>query len=125
MIDKEKYRPVLEKELEEVKKELSTIGIHNPENPSDWIAVPDGASTTEADPNDAADRVEEWDERRGAVAVLETRYNNLVRALKKMEGDTYGICEISGEEIEKERLDANPAARTSKAHMNEESNLSR
>ena len=109
--------------LAELETELKAIGIHNPKNPSDWIAVPEGTGGNEADLNDAADKAEEWGERRSTVAVLETRYNNLVRALKKIEEGTYGVCEISGEEIEPERLDANPAARTNKAHMNDESTL--
>ena len=31
---------------------------------------------------------------------------------------TYGTCEVSGEQIEEDRLEADPAARTCKAHMN-------
>ena len=123
MVDRETYKVRLETMLAELTKEIATIGIHNPENPSDWKAVPEGAMSAEADPNIAADRVEEWEERRSTVAVLESRYNNLVRALKKIEMGTYGVCEISGEKIETDRLDANPAARTSKAHLEEENKL--
>ena len=36
---------------------------------------------------------------------------------------TYGSCEISGEAIEVERLEANPAARTCKAHIEREAEL--
>ncbi len=32
------------------------------------------------------------------------------RALEKIEDDTYGICDVSGEEIPKKRLDAVPYA---------------
>jgi len=99
--------------------------IHNPEVESDWIATPEGVGVGEPDPNVAADRVEEWDERRALVATLETRYNNVTRALKKIEEGAYGVCEISGEEIESDRLDANPSARTCKAHLEEEANLPR
>ena len=48
---------------------------------------------------------------------LEIRYNDIKDALDKIEKNKYGICEVSGEEIEEERLIANPAARTCKAHM--------
>jgi len=125
MKDTEKYKKLIEEALVTLEAELKTIGIHNPKNESDWIAVPEGPGSNEADLNDAADNVEEWGERRATVAVLETRYNNLVRALKKIDDGTYGVCELSGEEIEEDRLDANPAARTSKAHMNEEASLSK
>ncbi|MDB9944380.1 TraR/DksA C4-type zinc finger protein [bacterium] len=124
MTNTETYKQRLEEELTSLQKELSAIGIHNPENSSDWVAVPEGVNVTESDPNDAADRVEDWDERRATVAVLEKRYNNLVRALKKIEEGNYGTCEISGEPIEEDRLDANPAARTCKSHLDQEGSLS-
>lgn len=122
-IDTTSYKSRLEEERRELTEELKTIGIHDPDNTENWIATPEGVETSEADPNVGADRVEEWDERRAIVATLETRYNNITRALKKIEDGTYGTCEVSGEEIEKERLDANPAARTCKAHLDEEKNL--
>lgn len=117
------YKERLEKLLSEVTEELTHIGIHNPENPSDWVAVPEGMSVGEADENVAADRVEEWDERRALVATLETRYNNIVRALAKIEEGTYDTCEVCGKPIEEDRLNANPAARTDKEHMEDESTL--
>jgi len=36
--------------------------------------------------------------------------------LKKIEDGTYGICEVGGEEIPEDRLDANPSARTCIEH---------
>jgi len=68
-----------------------------------------------------ADRTEEYDERRATLATLEGRYNNIRLALKKITDGNYGICEVSGEPIEEDRLEANPAARTCKAHMEETS----
>ena len=121
-IDTAPYKARLEKLLAEITEELSAIGIHNPDNPSDWEAVPEPI-VAEADPNDVADRVEEWDERRAVVAQLETRYNNIVRALRKIEEGTYDTCEVCGKPIEEDRLNANPAARTDKAHIGEESDL--
>ena len=121
-IDTNAYRDRLEKMLADITEELKTVGIHNPEVASDWEAVPDPA-TAEPDPNDAADRVEEWDERRAIVAELETRYNNIVRALAKIEAGTYDVCEVCGKQIEEDRLNANPAARTDKEHIDEEQNL--
>jgi len=117
------YKSQLEMMLKELTSELGAIGIHNPQNPQDWIAVPEGVDTQEADTDLVADVAEEWDERQGLVATLEKRYNDVTRALGKIESGTYGICEISGEHIEETRLDANPAARTNIAHMNEEGTL--
>lgn len=121
-VDTTTYKERLEKLRATVTEELASIGIHNPENPSDWVATPD-AIIGEPDPNDVADRVEDWDERRALTATLETRYNNIVRALKKIEEGTYDTCEVCGKPIEEDRLNANPAARTDKAHMEDETNL--
>lgn len=112
----------LEEMLAALTKELQAIGIHNPDVKEDWIATPEGTEVGEADPNVGADRVEEWDERRAIVATLEVRYNNITRALSKIENGTYGTCEVSGKEIEADRLEANPAARTCKEYMDQETN---
>ena len=123
MIDTTTYKEALEADLRAITTELGTLGIHNPNNENDWIATPEQRNTKEADPNVSADRTEDWTERRAAMAPLETRYKNIKRALKKIETGTYGICEISGADIEADRLQAHPAARTCKAHLHEEANL--
>ena len=122
-IDINNYKERLESELAELTKELQSLGIHNPQVPEDWIATPSEAADAEPDPNEQADRVEDWQERRATLALLETRYNNINRALKKITDNEYGVCEIGGEEIEEDRLDANPAARTCKEHLEEEAKL--
>lgn len=122
-VDTSVFKARLEKLLGDITEELTTIGIHNPDNPSDWIATPEGVAEHEADPNISADRVEAWDERAALVATLETRYNNIVRALKRIEEGTYDVCEVCGKPIQEARLDANPAARTDIEHREEESNL--
>lgn len=122
MIDTAAYTSRLREELEKVTGELGELGIHNPHVTQDWIATED-ASEEEADPNLVADRTEDWIEKTGEVEALEARFNDLKRALQKIDAGTFGICEIGGEEIEDDRLDANPAARTCKAHMNDEQDL--
>ena len=59
------------------------------------------------------------EERSGIGAELEERLLDVNRALKKIDKGAYGACEISGEQIEEDRLRANPAARTCKKHLNE------
>lgn len=122
-VDTATYKDRLEQELATITEELQSLGIHNPDVPEDWQAIPTGVEVGEADPNVGADRVEDWDTRRATLANLETRYNNIRRALTKIADGTYGVCEISGEAIETDRLDANPAARTCKAHINNEADL--
>lgn len=119
MIDTYAYKTRLLAELEELTKELKTIGVHNPNNPSDWIAIPDGVDANEPDTDAVADVTEEWDTRASLVAELEMRYNDITRALQKIEDATYGFCEVCGEPIEQDRLDANPSARTDKAHIHD------
>jgi len=113
------YKQKLDAELVEIKKELSTLGIHNPQVKEDWITTPDSPVTSEPDPNDAADVAEEWIERRGILSQLETRYNNITTALKKIEDGNYGNCEVCNNPIEPERLEVNPSAKTCETHMNE------
>ncbi len=118
------YMKELEAELAELTRELTSIGIHNPENPSDWIAVPEGVDANQSDTDLLADVVEEWDERAALVATLERRYNDITRALAKITAGTFGTCEICSAPIESDRLEVNPSARTCKAHMNDEGTLS-
>ncbi len=44
--------------------------------------------------------------------MLEREYHDVNKALKKIEDGTYGICEVTGETIPYERLEANPTATT-------------
>lgn len=122
-IDINAQKAILRTEEEELVKELKTLGIENPQTDKDWIPTPGEPADTESDMNIVADRSEEWGERRGTLDVLETRLNNVRRALKKIDNETYGICELCGKTIEVDRLTANPAARTCKEHINDEEKL--
>jgi len=123
MIDTTKYKEALQLDLVQIVQDLKGLGIHNPQVREDWIATPGGDVDTEPDANVAADRVEDWAERRATMAPLEIRFNNINLALKKIGDGTFGICEIGGEKIEEDRLNFHPSARTCKAHINDESEL--
>jgi len=123
--NEEQYLTLLQTELSELKEQLQKLGVRNPDTPSDWIASPSETSDAEPDPNDLGDRSEDWQENRGTLSALETRFNNLKRALVKINNGGYGSCEICNEVIEEDRLVANPAARTCKVHLEEESSLSK
>lgn len=116
------YKEKLESMLKAIKAELSTIAVYNHEQ-DDWDVTTDSADNDDADINAQADAVEEADEKIAILASLETRYRNIKRALAKIETGDFGICEISGEPIEAKRLEANPAARTCIAHLDEEAFL--
>ena len=117
----EEHKKYLETELENLVAELKTIAVQD-SNTGDWVAQPEKV-TAEADANVGADTTEDWNERRAVVGQLETRYHNVLIALKKFEDGSYGTCEICGEQIEADRLDANPAARTCKIHLEREREL--
>lgn len=119
----QKYKEKLQSELALLEKELSTVGRVNPENPKDWEAVPEEMDITNADPNETADTIESFENNTAILKQLETRHEEIKRALAKIDDGSYGICEIGGEEIEEDRLEANPAARTCKAHMGQEKEL--
>lgn len=117
----EKYKKLLEEELATVTEELQSVGRINPDNPQDWQPTEgEHAVSHPADLLDQADHIEEYEERTAILKQLEIRWNEIKDALKRIEDGTYGICSVSGEEIETERLEANPAAQTCIAHMNEE-----
>lgn len=117
--DLEYFKKKLEKEKALLLEELKTIGKVNPANPSEWQPGPVNMDIDTADENEVADKFEEYEENNVILEQLEKQLHGVEDALKKIEEGTYGICEISGEKIEKERLEANPSARTSIKHMRE------
>jgi len=122
-LNTESYKNKLTEALAHVTDELRALGIHTTKNPKDWVATPSPEAGPEPDPNDAADRVEEWDEHAATLAELERQYNDVTRALQKIEDGAYGVCEVGHEKIETDRLDANPAARTCKMHLGQEASV--
>ena len=117
--DLEYFKQKLEAEKANLEAELGTIGRKNPDNQADWEATGTSLDVLKSDENEVADTIEEYEGNTAIVKNLEKSYNEVLRALGKIENGTYGICEISGDPIEKERLEANPAARTSLAHVGE------
>jgi DnaK suppressor protein len=93
--------------------ELKTVDAEIEENKSQPST--EDASATERD--EIADKIEDLEESQGENKVLIARRNALAIALDKIDEGTYGVCEIGGEPIEEERLEADPAARTCMAHM--------
>ena len=83
MIDTSLIKEQLLEDLAKLTSELKELGIHNPQNGADWIAIPNDVEVFEADENVSADRVEDWEERNATINALEVSYNNLVLALQK------------------------------------------
>lgn len=117
MIDITKYKQRLLEEKDKLEKELATLGRKNPDNQDDWEAVEPDMNTDTADEEDRADAIEAYETNTAILNNLEIRLSDVQIALDKIEKGNYGICEVSGQEIESDRLDANPAAKTAKAFM--------
>lgn len=111
------FEEKLTKELAELEAELGSVGRKNPDNPKDWEAVPEKMDTLAADESELADSMESFEGNAAILNQLETRYNEVKQALARIRAGTYGICTKSGEIIEKDRLEANPAATTCKKHL--------
>jgi DnaK suppressor protein len=109
----------LEEERILVISELKNVGIvKNEKSPDDWQAVPADMEIQRPDANEVADRIESYEGNTAIVQELEKRLNEIDRALTLMKENKFGLCEKCGKEIESDRLEANPAAKTCKEHMN-------
>lgn len=64
-----------------------------------------------SDREDNTTEVEQYADTLPVEITLEKKLRDIIAALEKMEKGTYGICIECGEEIEIERLRANPSAR--------------
>jgi RNA polymerase-binding transcription factor DksA len=117
-IDTGHFKALLEAEKQALEEQLSGIAEPKSADETDWVAKQDVPNDS-ADREDVAGALENFENNESTIGVLETQLNEVKHALDKIENGTYGICEISGEQIELDRLEANPSARTSKAHMND------
>ncbi len=111
------FKEKLTKELALLEEELSTVGRRNPSNPDDWEATAPQDNVSTADRNEVADEIEDYETNTAILKDLEIRYNEVKSALMRIDEGAYGYCEITKTPIEIERLEANPAARTCKAHL--------
>lgn len=115
-----KFQEKLEQEKKVLLEELGQLGRVN-QKTGDWESTPEEAGAPQADPNDAADRFEGFEERSSTLDSLESRLREVEAALERIRTGKYGRCEICGEPIEKKRLEANSAARTCLRHLNSKS----
>lgn len=112
----EHFRKKLEAEKVKLETEMGGVGRRNLSVPGDWEAIP-SETGTEADLIDQADVVTSRETNTAILADLEARYDSILSALSRIEKKTYGKCEVCGEKIEEERLEADPAATTCKKDL--------
>ena len=117
-MDKKKIKEQLEEERDALLVQMKDMGKLNPDT-GEWEAIPEEQEFPEADQNDLADRFEEFEERSSMMRTLEPRLKNILKALKSLPNDSFGKCKVCKKDIEMARLEANPAARTCKKHLEE------
>ena len=116
MLDKNKIKEKLETEKNKLVEQLGDIGRYDPET-GDWEAVPEENPVPESDQNDMADRFEDYEGRSSTLNILEQRLKKVLDALKGLGRKSFGRCEVCGKDIETDRMEANPAAKTCKEHI--------
>ncbi len=119
-MDKKKIKEKLEKERDTLLEEMRDMGKLNTDT-GEWDATPEESDVPETDQNDMADRFEDFEEKSSTIKVLESRLNSILKALKNINKESFGVCEVCKKDIELSRLEANPAARTCKKHLNKTS----
>ncbi len=114
--DIQKYKNILEDKLKKLEEEI--VEIAEKESDSTWEAIQTETNIDTADRQDVADAVENYESNSSITSTLEREIFDVRDALAKIETGTYGVCEVCQKEIETERLDAEPQARTCELHMN-------
>ena len=111
-----KYKKLLEKELKLVEGEMQEIARKNPDKKGDWEAIENDFNVDQADEEEVAEDIENFNANESLLRSLEPKYNDIKLALEKIKKGTYGKCEVGGEDIPEKRLEANPAARSCIEH---------
>lgn len=119
-IDPKKYQALLEAEKDTLEDQLPTIAQPNPDNKEDWVATPEEDNDgRETDQLDRAEDITAFENNAAITHELEGRLESIKAALKKIDENSFGMCEVCNEPIEVERLDVNPASRNCVLHMND------
>jgi RNA polymerase-binding transcription factor DksA len=116
MLDKKKIKEKLESERDTLLEQLKDMGKLNTET-GEWETTPEELEFPESDENDKADRFEDFEARSSMMRTLEPRLSNILKALKNLNKESFGKCEVCKKDIEMTRLEANPAATTCKKHL--------
>lgn len=116
-MDTKHFKELLEKESSVLESQLGTIGKRSKENPDNWEIAAIKSDRDRADETEVADDLETLESNNAIINQLEIRLKEVNEALEKIENGNYGMCEMGGEKIEEDRLEANPAAKTCKVHM--------
>jgi len=113
--EKEELKNKLEAERLRLEKSLEGFADRDPADKLNWKtrypSLDDSGAKRDDPSEENADEVEEYDALLETEETLEAILRDVLRALEKIDGDSYGLCEKCNEPIPPERLRANPAAR--------------
>jgi len=114
---KELYKEKLEAEKKILEEDLGALG--KIDIGGEWEATPENVTNTQEvqDEADMAERAEDYEERSIKLARLLARLEDVDKSLAQIDTEEFGICELCKKEIEKDRMEANPAAHTCKDCM--------
>ncbi|MEY8348881.1 TraR/DksA C4-type zinc finger protein [Bacillus cereus] len=115
------FKSMLEQQQQELEQTL-----HNHEN-EDRASERESVGELSAYDNHPGDMATELYEREkdfGLIELWNKQLQDTKHALQKIEAGTYGVCEVSGEEIPLERLEAMPTATTCIEHATNKLNMS-
>ena len=119
MLNKEKiehFKGKLDKRKKDLEEALSHVGQKNPKIAGDWEVTVEDMNVMTADKNELADAFEQLESRAAIEDKLESQLVLINEAMEKIKKGKYGICETGGEQIEEDRLEANPAAKNCIKH---------
>lgn len=108
------------KEQDMLVRQLAGLGLYDPLTDTFTATADDVEKNNAHDMDEDADMFESFETNSATGGILQERLTDVQDALKKIENNTYGMCEIMNVPIEEDRLIANPAARTCKQAMNQE-----
>lgn len=114
--DHSHFRKLLLEERTRLRHVLEGLGHVHPDDEYDFDASTDEANFDVGDEADRASQIEDFSSRVILEGELEKRYQEIHTALLAIKEGTYGTCAFCGKEIPRERLEANPAARTCVEH---------
>lgn len=115
-LDLDYYQKLLEEEKNKIEGELGDIAHRNPDAPEDWDVNYPEPSVNSPAPDEKADQDEEFQNIVGQETALEDRLHDINDAIERIKHGGFGICPVDKEEIDEDRLRANPAARTCIKH---------
>ena len=106
----EELKEKLETEKKSITKELETFATKDPNLKHNWDTK--YPNQEDGDKDDEADEVQEYNNKLSVEYSLELKLKDVNMALEKIENGKYGICENCGKDIDIERLQACPEAKT-------------